>query len=166
METYGSGNRISAREAAESLAAVRDSQRRARRIGYPAWFWLASGPGLAAVPLYTAPRDTAAGAWLPHPWATVLSVASLVLLAVVVVTVYVRELPGSRHCLQASRRELARFAWPVLSYVVVVLAGGIAWDNALWSAPVAPVATAVAAFACWSGLGLACTTFSVFPARS
>ncbi len=168
METSGTGRRISAQEAAASLAAVRDSQRRARRIGYPVWFWLATGLGLAAVPLYTGPRS-AAGAWLPHPWVTALSLASLALLAGTAITVSVRTLPGARHCrvaLANSGRELSRFLWPFLGYAVVLLAGGLTWDSALWSAPLAPLATAAAAFVAWSGLGMACTTFSVFRVRS
>jgi len=150
------------------LATVRDSQRRARRIGYPVWFWLSTGLGLAAVPLYTVPHNVSKG-WLPHPWLAAISLASVALLFGTVITMYVRALPGVRHCqitLASSGRELTLFLWPFLSYVAVLLAGGFTWGSGLWSAPVAPVATAVAAFAAWSGLGMMFTTFSVFQRRS
>lgn len=146
------------------MAAVRDSQRRARRIGYPVWFWLATGLGLAAVPLYTVPHSVSKG-WLPHSWLTAISLVSLALLAGTLITVCVRALPGAR-CRQItlanSARELSLFLWPFLCYAAVLVAGGIAWGNGLWGAPVAPLVTAVAAFAAWSGLGMAFTTFSVF----
>lgn len=149
------------------MAAIRDSQRRARRIGYPVWFWLATGLGLAAVPLYTVPRSVSKD-WLPHSGLTAVSLASLALLAGTVIAVYIRALPGARcgHITLAnSRRELSLFLWPFLCYAAVLLAGGITWGSQLWAAPAAPLVTAAAAFAAWSGPGMAFTTFSVFRPR-
>lgn len=150
------------------MAAVRDSERRARRIGYPVWFWLATGLVVASVPLIAVPRSVSKG-WLPHSWLDAISLVSVALLIGTVIALYVRALPGTRSCqiaLAHSGRELLRFLWPFLCYTAVLLAGGFTWGNGLWSAPVAPLVTAAAAFAAWSGLGMAFTTFSVFRPRA
>jgi hypothetical protein len=47
METHGS---ISTAEASAALAQVRGSRARVAWSGYPAWYWLASAAGLAALP--------------------------------------------------------------------------------------------------------------------
>ena len=164
METSGKSPRISVQEAAASLAAIRDSRRRARRAGYPVWFWLATGIGMAAVPLYLVRT------WLPSPWDPVISLASLVLLAATAIGASLRAQRGVAGCgsltTEACRRELPLFLWSFVPYVAVLLAGGITWQKGLWHAPLAPLATAAAAFAVWTGLGLAATTFSaLLPAR-
>lgn len=161
METPWENHSISAREAAVSLAAVKDSQRRARRVGYPVWFWLATGLGVATVPLY------AGKTWLPSPWEPVISLASLALLLATVIGLSLR---GARDCCSVLAagclREVPLLLWPIVPYVAVLLAGGITWEKGLWPAPLAPLATAAAAFAVWTGLGLAATTFSsLLPAR-
>jgi ureidoglycolate hydrolase len=43
---------------------------------------------------------------------------------------------------------------------LAVVKDGITWENGFWHAPVAPLATAAAAFAVWAGSGIAATTFS------
>lgn len=85
---------------------------RARRAGYPVWFWLATGIGMAAVPLYVVRT------WLPSPWDPVISLSLLVLLAATAIGAALRAQRGA------------------------------------------------VAFAVWTGLGLAATTFSaLLPAR-
>ena len=157
METSETGPRVSAQEAAASLAAVHDSRRGARRAGYPVWFWLVTGLGLAAVPLYIAKT------WLPDPWGQVIPLASVMLLAVTAIAIPLGALRGVRGCPPTSAgvlREVSVFLWPFVPYVAVLLAGGITWQNGSWDAPLAPLATAAAAFAAWAGFGMAATTFS------
>lgn len=158
METSGTGSRVSAQEAAASLAAVHDSRRRARRAGYPVWFWLVTGLGLAAVPLYIVKP------WLPEPWEPqVIPLASVMLLAGTAIAIPLGALRGVRGCLPTSAgvlREVSLFLWPFVPYAAVLLTGGIAWKNGLWYEPLAPLATAAAAFAVWAGFGMAATTFS------
>ncbi|MGH3502932.1 MAG: hypothetical protein ACRDQA_18865 [Nocardioidaceae bacterium] len=157
METPGADSQISPQEAAASLGTVEDSQRRARRVGYPVWLWLATGLGLAAVPLWIGK------AWLPTPWESVLSLASLVLLAATAITASLcalRGMHGSQPTLARGLQEVSLFLWPVVAYVAIVVAGGIAWVDGFWHAPLAPLTTAAAAFVAWVGLGLAATTFS------
>lgn len=158
METSGAGPQISAQEAAASLAVVKDSRRRARRAGYPAWFWLATGLGLGAVPLYIAKT------WLPNPWQQpVIPLASVMLLAGTGIAASLSALRGVRGCRPTPAgvlQEVSLFLWPFVPYVAVLLAGGITWENGFWHAPVAPLATAAAAFAVWAGSGIAATTFS------
>jgi hypothetical protein len=157
METSGSNPRISTQGAAASLAAVTDSRRRAQRVGYPLWFWLATGLGLGALPLWVGKP------WLPGPWESVINLASLVLLIGTAIVVSVRGLRGARDGYPGairSVREVLLAAWPFVPYVAVLLAGGIAWEGGFWHAPLAPLATAAAAFVGWTGGGLATTTFS------
>lgn len=158
METSGTGPRASAQEAAASLAAVDDSRRRARRAGFPVWFWLVTGLGLAAVPLYIVKP------WLPEPWEPqIIPLASIMLLAVTAIALPLGALRGVRGCSptpSGALREVSLFLWPFLPYVAVLLAGGIAWKNGFWYEPLAPLATAAAAFTAWAGVGMAVTTFS------
>jgi hypothetical protein len=157
METPGSSPQISAQEAAASLAAVKESRRRARRIGWPVWFWLTTGLGLGALPIWMGKP------WLPGPWESVANLASLVLLIGTAIVVSVRGLRGARDCYPGAIqnvREALLAAWPFVPYIAVLLAGGIAWHDGFWHAPLAPLATAAAAFVVWTGGGLATTTFS------
>lgn len=163
METPWENPPISVQEAAASLTAVKDSRRRARRVSYPVWFWLATGVGLATIPLYI-------NTWLPSPWEEVISLASMVLAFGTAIGICLRSYHGLRNCGPALTatclRELPLLLWPTVSYFAVIMVGGFTWDNGLWSAPLAPLVTAAAAFAVWTGLGLAATTFSViWPAR-
>lgn len=74
METHG---RISAAEASAALASVRRSRTRVAWTGYPAWYWLATAAGLAALPLATLVPD-----WLGIVGVAVVA-ALLVRLAIV-----------------------------------------------------------------------------------
>ncbi|MGA8114529.1 MAG: hypothetical protein WCA46_12750 [Actinocatenispora sp.] len=149
--------KITVQDAAASLAAVKDSRRRARRAGYPVWFWLATGVGLAAIPLWIG-KD-----WLPGRWESVISLVSVAVLIGAALAVSV---PGVRRVRETGRprgarwRETLRAAWPLLPVAAVMLAGGVTWTNGLWAAPLAPLVTAVAVFVVWVGCGLASTTFS------
>jgi hypothetical protein len=153
METGG----ISAEEAAEALVAVKDSRRRARRVGYPLWFWLLTGVGLAAMPLWIGKP------WLPGPWESVISLVSLALVFGTAIAACLPSVRGVRDCPPSavvSRREVLLVGWPFLPVIATMLAGGIAWGAGLWSAPLAPLATAGTVFVVWAGGGLATTTLA------
>lgn len=142
METNGS---ISADEASAALASARSTRARATWGGYPAWYWLATGAGLAMATL----------AVLLPDW------AYLALSAVVAVSlVYVVRAAGRARgvCEGWMRRGMTRPEALVLygPAIVVILANGFVARYGTWL-PWAPIVAAVLVFALFVGAGLTLT---------
>jgi uncharacterized membrane protein YhaH (DUF805 family) len=144
METQGWSSRISAKEAAASLAAVEDSRRKAMRADYPAWFWVATGVAMSGAVVYIMVP-------LSQPVKSLLPIA-VVLLAVATGCAFtrVRRLRGPR----ASRTAWWEL-WPFVPVIGVMVVAVVLHAAGMWVDPIAGLITAGVVFVAWAATGLA-----------
>ncbi len=136
METHGA---VSPDEASAALAAARHSRTRVAWAGYPAWYWLATGAAMGALP-YT-PQ-------LPG-W-SVLPVAAVIAAVLVTATYAASRARGV--CEGWTRTAMTNRDRLVLNgpLAVLVIAGAAGSKFASWP----PIAAAVLAFLLFAGTGL------------
>lgn len=136
METNGP---VSAGEASAALAAAKQARARVAWSGYPAWYWLASGAGMAAL---------CYAALLPSWW--VLAIAPGAGAALVIVARAANRVRGVRERCQRGAmtwRDRVILAGPA---ALVMLAGAAASKFAPWP----PAATGVLVGMMFAGTGL------------
>jgi hypothetical protein len=132
METSGP---ISPAEASAALAAAARSRTRVAWAGYPTWYWLAAGAGLAALPFATVAPD----------WLGLLGVALVAGLLVTLAFAAGRV----RGVCEGVTRSAMRWGEGLLLYgpaLVVLLAGAFV--------PWSPIVTGALVFALFVGAGL------------
>jgi hypothetical protein len=136
---------IGADEASAALASAGNTRARATWGWYPAWYWFATGAGLATAPV---------AVLLPDGWAVAL-------LAVVAVSVvYVARAAGRARGIcegwmryGMTRREALVLYGPA---IVVILGNGVVSRYGTWT-PWAPIVAAVLVFVLFAGTGLTLT---------
>lgn len=140
METHGS---IDADEAAAALASVRQSRTRVAWSGYPAWYWIATGSGLAAL----APMMLLS-TWLVMPAA--VAIAALLVVAPRVAG-QARGVREGWACSPMTFRERAALYGPA---ALVLVASAVAVKLAPGSSPWPPIAAAALIFILIAGRGM------------
>lgn len=139
METNGV---VSAAEASAALESVQDSRSRVAWTGYPAWYWLGTAAGMAAMPFLLL---------LPGWWdlaGAVVLAASLLRIAVLACRV--------RGVCEGWIRAAMRWREGVLLYgppVVVLLADGVVVRWALWPPVLVAAISAALVFVSFAGTG-------------
>lgn len=144
METEGMSARIGAEEATGSLAAVKDSRRRAKRADYPVWYWLGTGAAVVTLVVFILVP-------LAEPWRTVLTGATLALSALTGLAFYrVRRMRGARAHASAWWEM-----WSLVPVIALLVAAGLFHRFGPWQDPLAGLATAGVAFVVYVVTGLA-----------
>jgi hypothetical protein len=137
METHGS---ISPAEAEAALASVERSRARVAWAGYPAWYWLGTGAGLAGLSAVT----------LLPTWLDLVGVA---LIGSLLFTLIVRAGRVRGVCEGWTRSAMRRQEMLVLyGPMVLVLIAGAVMSHVVWWAP---IAAAALVFTLFAGAGLA-----------